>query len=86
MSERPTRYRDLLAIAKRYGVRELPGRGKGSERLWERDCDCDGCNGRRRIATVTHHPKDLGCGLIRAVRQRLHLDARHGVTDDEFYA
>lgn len=86
MSERPTRYREFLAICKRYGVRELPGRGKGSEMLWERTCRCPECHGRRRTATVTHHPKDLGRGLIRAVRQRLHLDAAHGVTDREFYA
>ncbi len=82
MGDRPLRYRDFLRCARRFGVRELEGRGKGSERLWERIVD-----GRPYIATVTCHGegKELRTGLMRAVRRRLLLDKAHGVTDERFY-
>ena len=82
MADRPLRYREFLRCASRFGVRELEGRGKGSERLWERTVD-----GRRCIATVTCHGegKELRAGLMKAVRRRLLLDKAHGVTDAAFY-
>ncbi|MBI4705359.1 MAG: hypothetical protein HY744_29995 [Deltaproteobacteria bacterium] len=83
MGNRALRYRDFLRLARCHGVAEVPGRGKGSERLWERRI-----GGRRLVATVTCHGKGraLGVGLIAAVRRRLELDPAHGVTDEEFYA
>jgi len=82
MADRPLRYRDFLPCARRFGVRELEGRGKGSERLWERVVE-----GRRYVATVTCHGegKELRVGLMRAVRRRLMLDRAHGIQDDDFY-
>lgn len=82
MADRPLRYRDFLRCARKFGVRELEGRGKGSERLWERTVE-----GRRHVATVTCHGegKELRTGLMRAVRRRLLLDRAHGVGDEQFY-
>ncbi len=83
MADRPLKYRDFLRCARKFGVHELEGRGKGSERLWARTVD-----GRNYIATVTCHGegKELRVGLMRAVRRRLLLDEAHGVSDEDFYS
>ena len=80
--ERRLRYRILLKRARRFGVREVPGRGKGSERIWEREV-----GSRTYVATVTCHGEgyELGRGLIAQVRRRLLLDPEHGVSDHDFY-
>ncbi|MBI4574918.1 MAG: hypothetical protein HY722_01505 [Planctomycetes bacterium] len=82
MGRRRLRYREFLKLASHYGVLELPGRGKGSERLWAREV-----SGRRLTATVTCHGAgtELGWGLVAAVRRRLELDPAHGIADDAFY-
>jgi hypothetical protein len=84
VGNRPLRYRDLLRACSAYGVREVPGRGKGSERVWERVMP-DGAN--KVATTVTCHGagKELRVGLIGAVRRRLLLTPRDGVSDEEFY-
>jgi hypothetical protein len=84
MSNKRVRYSDLLrSCGAHYGVKEAPGRGKGSERLWERVVD-----GRRETHTMTRHDgarTELGTGLIASMRRRFHLDPAHGVTDADFY-
>ncbi len=82
MGNYPLRYRELLKLAMRFGVYEIPKRGKGSERLWGREA-----GGRRLRTTVTCHNENdtVGVGLISATRRRLHLDPAHGVSDKDFY-
>jgi hypothetical protein len=82
--DKPTRYRDLLALAGRYGVYEDPKRAKGSERLWVRELP-DGS--RRSIPVTCHGPGyTIGVGLVKAIRRRLLLTAKDGVSDNEFYS
>ena len=82
--DQPTRYRVLLELAQHYGVDEDPKRGKGSERLWIRLLS-DGS--KRSIPVTCHSTGDVvGVGLIKAIRRRLLLTERDGVTDEEFYA
>ena len=82
--DRPIRYRALLQLAERYGVYEDPRRGKGSERLWIRQLP----DGSKRSIPVTCHGRGdlLGVGLVKAIRRRLLLTEKDGVSDEEFYA
>ncbi|MEW6664079.1 MAG: hypothetical protein AB1512_02505 [Thermodesulfobacteriota bacterium] len=81
--DRPTRYRDLLILARKFGVYEDPKRAKGSERLWVRELP----DGTKRSIPVTFHGTGyvIGVGLIRAIRRRLLLTSEHGIPDQEFY-
>ena len=82
--DRPTRYRDLLAFASKYGVYEDLTRAKGSERLWIRVLP----DGRKRSIPVTCHGAGyvIGVGLVKAIRRRLLLTPADGVVDGEFYS
>jgi len=82
--DQPVRYRALLELVQRYGVHEDPRRGKGSERLWIRQLP-DGS--KRSIPVTCHSTGDVvGVGLVKAIRRRLLLTEKDGVTDEEFYA
>jgi len=78
VAEKRLPYRRLLACAKRFGVEEVPGRGKGSERLWKR---------ASYTCPMTCHGEgyEIGKGLARAMRRRLRLTANDGISDDDFY-
>lgn len=76
---RPLRFRELRRILKRYGIVEVPDRGKGSERWFE-----------GRVPTgypITCHGegKEVGRGLVAAVRRHFKLTPTDGVSDHEFY-
>jgi len=82
--DRPTKYRELLSLAGKYGVYEDAKRAKGSERLWIRELP----DGTKRSIPVTCHGSGyvIGVGLIRAIRRRFWLTAKHGIPDEEFYS
>lgn len=82
--DRPTRYRDLLTLISKYRVYEDPKRGKGSERLWIRELP----DGSKRSIPVTCHGPGyvIGVGLVKAIRRRLLLTSKDGVSDEEFYS
>ncbi len=82
--EKPTKYRDLLRLVSKYGVCEDPRRAKGSERLWIRELP----DGSKRSIPVTCHGPGyvIGVGLIKAIRRRLLLTPKDGVSDEEFYS
>ena len=82
MADRPLRYRDLLKRLKAFGVDEDPRRGKGSERLLTRVVD----GVQLSIPTKCHSESDTKPrAVIAAIRRRLKLTARDGVSDEEFY-
>lgn len=69
-------WRNIMASTK--------ARGKGSERLWIRLLP-DGS--KRSIPVTCHSTGDVvGVGLVKAIRRRLLLTEKDGVTDEEFYA
>ncbi len=77
--DRRLTFRDLRRILKRYGILEVRGRGKGSERWFE-----------GRVPTgypITCHGegKEVGVGLVKAVRRHFRLTPEHGVSDHDFY-
>lgn len=82
--DKPIRYRDLLMLVSKYGVFEGPKRAKGSERLWIRDLP----DGSKRSIPVTSHGPGyvIGVGLVKAMRRRLLLTPKDGVSDEEFYS
>lgn len=82
--DRPTRYRDLLKMVSKYDVYEDPKRGKGSERLWIRELS----DGSKRSIPVTCHGPNyvIGTGLVKAIRRRLLLTPKDGVSDEDFYS
>ena len=82
--DRPTRYRELLALASKYGVYEDSARAKGSERLWIRVLP----DGHKRSIPVTCHGSGyvIGVGLVKSIRRRLLLTPADGVTDEDFYS
>lgn len=82
--DKPIRYRDLLTLVSQYGVYEDPKRAKGSERLWIRELP----DGSKRSIPVTCHGQGyvIGVGLVKAIRRRLLLTPKDGVSDEEFYS
>ncbi len=82
--DKPVKYRDLLALASKYGVYEDPKRAKGSERLWVREL----ADGAKRSIPVTCHGLGyvIGVGLVKAIRRRLLLAPQDGVSDEAFYS
>jgi hypothetical protein len=82
--DRSTRYRDLLGLVSKYGVYEDPTRAKGSERLWIRVLP----DGSKRSIPVTCHGPGyvIGVGLVKAIRRRLLLTPKDGISDAEFYS
>lgn len=82
--DKPTTYRDLLRLVRKYGVYEDPMRAKGSERLWIRVLP----DGKKRSIPVTCHGLGyvLGIGLIKAIRRRLLLTPNDLVSNEEFYS
>jgi len=82
MAERTMKYRDLLRRLKAFGVREVKGRGKGSERLLQRIV------GGRKYSTTTkcHSENDQKpIAVIKSIRRRLKLTEEDGISDDDFY-
>jgi hypothetical protein len=82
--DKPTRYRTLLRMVNKYGVYEDLRRGKGSERLWIRELP----DGSKKSIPVTCHGPGyvVGVGLVKAIRRRLLLTPKDGVSDEEFYS
>jgi len=70
------RYREALAHLQRFGVREDPRRGKGSERLWIRETEPG--SGKRPRVTVKCRGEgsDIGAGALRAALRRLHINPK----------
>jgi hypothetical protein len=82
VAEKTLKYRDLLKRLRKYGVAERAARGKGSERLLERLVG----GTKLTIATKCHNEGDQKPkAVIRAIRRRLRLTARDGVSDEQFY-
>lgn len=82
--DRPVKYRDLLALVSKFDVYEDVRRAKGSERLWIRELP----DGTLRSIPVTCHGPGyvIGVGLVKAVRRRLLLTSKDGVSDETFYS
>jgi len=82
--DKPVKYRELLSLVAKYGVVEDVKRAKGSERLWIRKLP----DGTTRSIPVTCHGSGyvIGVGLVRAIRRRLLLTSKDGISDQEFYS
>jgi len=73
------KYREALERLGKFGVREDPRRGKGSERLWIRET-VPGSNKGPRVTVKCHgEGKDMGTGALRAASRRL------GIPPEEFF-
>ena len=82
MADHTLKYRELLRRLKLFGVQEIKGRGKGSERILQRVV------GGRKYSTTTkcHSENDQKpTGVIKAIRRRLKLTESDGISDSEFY-
>ena len=82
MADHTLKYRELLRRLKLFGVSEIKSRGKGSERLLRRIV------GGHKYSTTTkcHNDNDQKpVAVIRAIRRRLKLTDKDGVSDAEFY-
>jgi len=69
-------YREALARARRFGVREDDRRGKGSERLWIREEVPGSGKGPRTTIKCHGQGKDVATGTLRAVLRRLGIDPK----------
>ena len=70
------KYREFVDRLKRYGVREYPGRGKGSERLLVRETVPGLRKGPRSTIKCHGQGKDVATGTARAVLRRLGIDPK----------
>ncbi len=82
MPDRTLKYRELRRILARFGVEELPSRGKGSHRMFSAVV-----GGRLERYPVPCHSEgdELSAPLIRAARRRFRLTPEFGVSDERFY-
>ncbi|MFQ6044449.1 MAG: hypothetical protein ACE5PV_26655 [Candidatus Poribacteria bacterium] len=82
--DKPTRYRELLRLVRKYGIYEDRSRAKGSERLWVKEYP----DGSKRSIPVTCHGANyvISVGLIKAIRRRFSITEKDGVADKDFYS
>jgi hypothetical protein len=76
---RPLRYAELRRRLKRFGVSELPYRGKGSERLFVRRDPVTGQGPKYSVACHGEHTP-IGVGAILTCLRRF------AITPDQFWA
>jgi hypothetical protein len=70
------KYREALVRLQRFGVREDPRRGKGSERLWIRETEPGSGKGPRATVKCHGEGNDIGTGALRAALRRLGIDPK----------
>lgn len=82
MPDRPLKYRKLLQILRRFGIREERARGKGSHRLLIGVVD----------GAIVKHPikchndgEDKPKAVVASVRRAFRLTPEAGVSDKDFY-
>ena len=92
--DKPTKYRRLLRLVRKYGIYEDRRRAKGSERLWVKEYP----DGTKRSIPVTCHGENYVIsagfdtqatqpkGLIKAIRRRFSITEKDGISDKEFYS
>lgn len=79
MPKKPMRVRELLAALKPYGVRALPGRGKGSETVLIKPVGDDPTKGPQIPIKNHGDGTELTIPVIRSVLRRF------GIPEDEFW-
>lgn len=79
----PLKRRVLVAILRRYGAEERPG--KGSHRLLVRRHPTDPKRFLKTVLPFHGDSEDIQPSVIRSIRRKLELSPEHGVADATFF-